>query len=206
MGLGAGLSKISDRKDWFIVKAFAYTTIKDMIVGEINAALSSIDEDQVARLIEDICGAEKVFFTGVGRVKMSLEAFAKRLSHLGINANVVGDTTEPAITERDLLIVGSGSGESIIPVAIAGKAKEFNAKVVHIGSNPNGKVAHYADYMVRIPVRTRLYLEDEVDSKQIMTSLFEQSLLILGDIIASIIVDEKGIDLRGLWQYHANLE
>lgn len=189
-----------------MVKTSAYTTTKDMIIGEINAALSSVDEEQVARLIEDICGAEKVFLTGVGRVKMSLEAFAKRLSHLGINANVVGDTTEPAITEQDLLIVGSGSGESIIPVAIARKAKEFNAKVVHIGSNPNGKVARYADYMVRIPVRTRLYREDEIDSKQIMTSLFEQTLLILGDIIAWIIVDEKGIDLRELWRHHANLE
>lgn len=184
----------------------AYTATKDMVINEINAALSSIDEEEVVRLIDDICDAEKVFLTGVGRVKMSLEAFAKRLSHLGINVNVVGDITEPAITEKDLLIVGSGSGESIIPVAIARKAKEFNAKVVHIGSNQKGSIAYYTDYMVRIPVRTRLYLEDEVDSKQIMTSLFEQALLILGDIIARMIVDEKRIDLRELWRHHANLE
>lgn len=194
------------RKDGFVMGISAYTATKDMVINEINAALSSIDEEEVVRLIDDICDAEKVFLTGVGRVKMSLEAFAKRLSHLGINVNVVGDITEPAITEKDLLIVGSGSGESIIPVAIARKAKEFNAKVVHIGSNQKGSIAYYTDYMVRIPVRTRLYLEDEVDSKQIMTSLFEQALLILGDIIARMIVDEKRIDLRELWRHHANLE
>ena len=137
---------------------------------------------------------------------LSLQAFCKRLNHLGIKAHCVGDITDPAIKNTDLLIVGSGSGESIIPVAIAKKAKEFNAKVVHIGSNPNGAVSDYVDYMVRIPTRTRLYLEDEIDSQQIMTSLFEQVLLILGDVIAKIIVDNRNIDLKDLWQWHANLE
>ena len=60
--------------------------------------------------------------------------------------------------------------------------------------------------MVRIPTRTRLYLEDEIDSQQIMTSLFEQVILILGDVIAKIIVDNRNIDLKDLWQWHANLE
>ena len=36
-----------------------------------------------------------------------------------------------------------------------------------------------ADFMVRIPVRTKNYLEDEIDSCQPMTSLFEQSVLLL---------------------------
>ena len=60
--------------------------------------------------------------------------------------------------------------------------------------------------MVRIPTRTRLYLEDEINSQQIMTSLFEQVLLIFGDILSKIMVDEREIDLRKLWQFHANLE
>jgi 6-phospho-3-hexuloisomerase len=63
-----------------------------------------------------------------------------------------------------------------------------------------------ADFMVRIPVRTKLYLEDEIDSQQPMTSLFEQTLLLLGDIVAKIIIDRKNINLKELWQFHANLE
>jgi 6-phospho-3-hexuloisomerase len=39
-----------------------------------------------------------------------------------------------------------------------------------------------------------------------MTSLFEQSLLILGDIIALMMVRDKSIDIHNLWEYHANLE
>lgn len=178
-----------------------------MIMNEISTALLSADIDSIERFSADLCEAEQVFLTGVGRVKMSLEAFTKRLSHLGISAHCVGDITEPCMTDKDILVVGSGSGESIVPLAIARKAKEIGAKrIIHIGSNPNGSMSEYADYMVRIPVRTRLYLEDEINSEQIMTSLFEQSLLILGDVISKILIDEKGLDLRELWQCHANLE
>ena len=60
--------------------------------------------------------------------------------------------------------------------------------------------------MVRVPVRTKYYLEDEIDSQQPMTSLFEQTLLLLGDIVAKMLIDRQGLDMKGLWQYHANLE
>ena len=50
------------------------------------------------------------------------------------------------------------------------------------------------------------YLEDEIDSLQPMTSLFEQTLLLLGDIVAKMIIDRQELDMKGLWQYHANLE
>ncbi len=177
-----------------------------MILSEIEGALAGTDTEAVETLVNDILAADDVFFIGVGRVMLSLQSFCKRLTHLGIKAQCVGDITEPAIKNTDLLIVGSGSGESIIPVVIAKKAKEFDAKVVHIGSNPNGAVRNYIDYMVRIPARTRLYLEDEIDSQQIMTSLFEQVLLLLGDVIAKMIVDDQNTDLKSLWKWHANLE
>ena len=39
-----------------------------------------------------------------------------------------------------------------------------------------------------------------------MTSLFEQSLLLVGDILAKMIIEKENLDMKGLWQYHANLE
>ena len=62
------------------------------------------------------------------------------------------------------------------------------------------------EFMVRIPVRTKNYLEHEIDSVQPMTSLFEQSLLLFGDVVAKMIIDERQIDMKSLWRYHANLE
>lgn len=183
-----------------------YQSVASDIGGEITRTLQAIDEKQVEALIAQIEKADKVFFVGVGRVLLSLEAIAKRLAHLGIETVVVGQITEPAITEADLLIVGSGSGESAFPLIIARKAKQFGATVAHIGSNPNSSMKEYTDTFVRIPVQTKLGLADEVPSVQPMTSLFEQSLLLLGDAIALMLIREKNIDMKGLWKYHANLE
>jgi 6-phospho-3-hexuloisomerase len=137
---------------------------------------------------------------------LSLQAMAKRFNHIGIRAYCVGDINEPAITENDLLIVGSSSGESLIPVAIAKKAKQLNAKIAHIGSNPNSTISPITDFFVRIPVNSKLKLSDETISKQIMTSLFEQCLYIFGDSIAWIIAEKRCFDKDKLWKHHANLE
>ena len=82
----------------------------------------------------------------------------------------------------------------------------FNATVVHIGANPDSSMKDVRDHFVRIPVTSKLRLADEIISQQPMTSLFEQSLLLLGDIIALMMVDKRQLDIHTLWQFHANLE
>ncbi|QWA10008.1 SIS domain-containing protein [Sodalis ligni] len=183
-----------------------YHQTESAIIKELENTMGSIAADDVLALVEHIQRAEKVFFVGVGRVLLSLEAIAKRLAHLGIKTYIVGQITEPAITKNDLLIVGSGSGESMFPLGIAKKARSFGAAVAHIGSNPGSSMREHTDIFVRIPVQTKLDRPDEVHSIQPMTSLFEQALLLLGDTIALMIVREKNIDMHNLWQFHANLE
>ena len=176
------------------------------VTDECRATLLKVKECDVDGFIEAILAADKVFFIGVGRVMLSLQAMAKRFAHLGINAVCVGQITEPAITDADVLVVGSGSGESIVPVEIAKKAKKQGARIVYIGSNPQGTMAKMADVFVRIPARTKLYLEDETESSQPMTSLFEQCLLLFGDTVAKILIEKRGIVMKELWRCHANLE
>lgn len=177
-----------------------------LVIEEIDRALAAVDEAQVDEFVKALVDAEKVFVIGVGRVMLSLQAMAKRFNHLGIRTFCVGDINEPAITENDLLIVGSGSGESAVPVAIARIAKKHNAKIAHIGSNPNSSLKPLTDIFVRVPVKTKLNLEDEIDSSQIMSSLFEQSLYVLADAVALCIVRRGNLDVKSLWRLHANLE
>lgn len=184
-----------------------YEFAKHTVLSELELVFSQVDEQSVVTLAEAICNAEKVFVVGVGRVLLMMQAFVKRLNHLGIEANFVGAIDEPAITDRDLLIVGSGSGESAIPLAIIKIAHRYHAHIIHIGSNIHSSMSEYEDAFVRIPCRTKLNLEDEIDSSQVMSSLFEQSLLLLGDMVAMMIVEKKQItDLHALWKKHANLE
>ncbi len=183
-----------------------YDNKSKLVVDELTRALSRVNPKEVEQLMDMVRSAEKVYFTGVGRVLLSLEAIAKRWAHIGVETHVVGEITEPAITEKDILIVGSGSGNSLLPVAIARKAASLGAKVIHIGSNPCGDISQVASLMVRIPVRTKLSLEDELDSEQPMTSLFEQTLLVLGDVIAMLFIEQESININELWKFHANLE
>ena len=184
-----------------------YETASHDVMGELERTLGSVDTDSLERLAKEILDADQVFFVGVGRVMLALECVCKRLAHLGIKAHCVGEITEPAIKKEDLLIVGSGSGGSLFPLGIAKKARgTVDCRIAHVGSNPNSEMKEIADFMVRIPVRTKNYLEDEIDSCQPMTSLFEQSVLLVGDILAKMIIEQRNINMKELWQFHANLE
>jgi 6-phospho-3-hexuloisomerase len=183
-----------------------FVEARDVVLTEVARALGAVDPGQVEALVEAILRAGRVFVVGVGRVMLSLQAFAKRLNHLGIRVHCVGDINEPAITRDDLLIVGSCSGKSAVPVTIGQIAHRHGARIALIGSNLGSPLAPIADLFVRIPAHSRLELPDEIPSEQLMTSLFEQALLLLGDAIALMIARRQGLDPATLWQYHANLE
>ncbi len=179
---------------------------RELALREVGNALAAVPDAGTVAFMMALERAETIFCVGVGRVGLAVSALVKRLNHLGLSAYMVGDLSEPAATERDLLVVASGSGESAVPVAIAGVAAAKGVPIAYIGSNMNSSVARLASVTVRIPVATKLALPDEVPSAQIMSSLFEQSLLLYGDIVALAYSRKKGLDLHALWRRHANLE
>lgn len=174
-----------------------YKEIKNIAINEIDSVLDYVDKKKVEELISLICNAENVFVVGVGRSLLMLQAFIKRLNHLGIKGYYVGEINEPPITHKDILIAGSSSGKSVIPVSIAKIAKKYNAKIIYIGTNSKSSLSNIADLFIKIP---------HFESKQLMNSLFEQSLLILCDIICFRIADKKGMDIKKLWKNHVNLQ
>ena len=178
---------------------------EQIIVQELADVLDHVDEAQIDALVDLIANARKVFFVGVGRVKLALEAIAKRLAHLGVDTVMVGQITEPAICGQDLLIVGSGSGKTGFPLVIAGKAKSYGAKVARIGIVEDCPMKQYTDLFVHVPAAGKPGSGTK-PSQQPMTSLFEQSLLLVGDAIAMSMVRKRNLDLDSLWEYHANLE
>ena len=65
---------------------------RTLVLGELETALSAIEPNSVDTLIDAVEAADQVFFVGVGRVLLSLEAMAKRWAHLGIRTHIVGET------------------------------------------------------------------------------------------------------------------
>ena len=90
-----------------------------VICDEIATAVESVTAADRTRAIEAIRGADRIFVFGEGRSGLALRMAAMRLVHLGLNVHVVGDATTPAIVPGDILIVGSGSGETPVTLSLA---------------------------------------------------------------------------------------
>ncbi len=196
-----------------------FTEYTNLISNEIKDCLLKINPDESQNLVNEILNAEKVFLIAVGRVSLSLQCFGKRLSHLGINVELVGSLTEKPATKNDLLIVASGSGESILPVNIAKKASDLGTKIGLITSAESSSLKDLCDFYVTLNSPTKSVSHGNIPNQSLsdsasksslsvqpMSSLFDQALHIYGDVISMIIFEQKNIDKEELWKYHANLE
>ncbi len=179
---------------------------KRRILEDIERTLNAVDRAEVERLIDEIKGAEKVFVVGAGRAFLVMQAFAKRLNHLGVSAHVVGAITQPSASGRDLIIAGSASGESVFPADIGRLGKKLGARVALLTSAPESTLSKCADTIVRIPAATKTHRPDEPTSIQPMNNLFEQSLYILCDTVTMMMQEQSGLSAEELWERHANLE
>lgn len=177
--------------------------IKDKVIEEINDTLSKVEKKKVEALIKMLLSAEKVFVAGTGRSMLMMKAFAKRLKHLNLNVYVVGETIEPPATKRDLLIIGSGSGESILPLGIARIARRIGTKVALITAKKDSRIAKLANFVIYISAPTKF---SKKKSLQPLGNLFEQSLLLFCDTVAMLVQKKKKLSNNDLLKYHANLE
>ncbi|MDO5563933.1 MAG: sugar isomerase [Eubacteriales bacterium] len=178
-----------------------------LILLELNDTLLAIDENKMDDLIEELCKKErKVFVVGVGRVLISLKSWVKRLCHMGIDINFVGSETEKPIQNTDLLIVASSSGESIFPYQIAKKAKKYNANIFYIGCTKDSSIDQISNNRLILKGHTKLSNVNEYKSIQPMSTLFEQQLFLLCDIIALEIMHKNSWNEEVVKEKHANLE
>ena len=181
------------------------------ILDEIKTVLDSIDEEQVDELVRLIETSDKVVGYGAGRMGLSLKAFIMRLNHLGIEAYFLGDTYIPPITEYDLVLVSSGSGEtSMIKKFVEEVNKKTSAFVAAVLGNEHSSISNLSNHIVVFkPCNGGLNSEDssdKINSIQLMSTLNEQATYILFDIIAKKIADDLNMNTEKTKRYHFNVE
>lgn len=177
----------------------------DSILDEIRAAVSGIDAAEVSRLEAEIMRAGTVFVEGFGRSGLFAETFAMRLMQMGFRVHVVGETTSPALTEGDLLLICSGSAASVSFASHAMTAKRNHAKLALVTANPDADLVRMADVSVIIaaPQKTEnAYTGDALP----MGSLFEDSAAILFECMTRQLMQLKGETAESMLKRHANLE
>jgi 6-phospho-3-hexuloisomerase len=190
-----------------------YLHFKETVMSEIDEVLSSVDPQQLRKLVSAITKNNEVKVLGyaAGRMGSGLKAFVMRLNHLGIKASFFGDNYVPPMNENDVFICcsNSGSTKSVLSILEIFKAKA-NGTVVSFVGNDKSKMAELSDIVIKFKTcNGGLNSADDptkIDSIQPMTTLTEQSMFILFDIITMMVIETMGIDIKETKKYHSNIE
>lgn len=174
-------------------------------VATVVAALVRSDADGLARVGDLIAAAPRVFVLGAGRSGLALRMTAMRLMHLGLDVHVVGEVTTPAIERGDLLVTASGSGTTGVIARAAETAAGVGADVVLLTTAADSALASSATVALVVPAAAKLDRSGTA-SEQYAGSLFEQSVVLIGDALFHALWQRSGQSADDLWPRHANLE
>ena len=172
-----------------------YGKIVDKINQEIDNVLDKIDKKQTEKLINKIMKSKRIFLTGSGRSGLIAEAFAMRLVQLGFESYIIGESTTPNITKKDLVIAVSGSGKTKITLTTVNsiknskKSKPSQPKICLITADKNSPIAKKSDLIVKINAKTK---SNKKKSLEPMGSLFEQSVFIYLDSLVIVLMKKLG--------------
>jgi len=173
---------------------------------ELGKTLLQVSNKQAEKLVEIILKPKKIFMAGTGRSGYMVKSFAMRLMHMGLQSYVVGETITPGIEKDQLLLIGSGSGETGSLVSIANKAKKIGANIGIITISPQSTIGQIADLVIEISAPTpKVEVDRGYKSIQPKGSLFEQSLLLLLDAVVLRLMEKRG-NGDTMFEKHANLE
>lgn len=176
------------------------------ILNELKKTLDKVSNKEFDEALELVLGSEKNFVLALGRAGFAIKSFGMRLMHVGKEAYVVGETITPNFEAGDLLVIVSGSGETKQFLQMAEKAQRFGGKVLTITGNGQSTLANLADWKVVIPAPTKDINESQFTSIQPMASLYEQSVLLLGDAIILGLMEKSDKANEEMFKKHSNLE
>lgn len=174
-----------------------------LILKEVTTALDAVDEKEIEELIRRLLKARRIVVAGAGRMGMAGRAFAMRLGHLGLTAYFWGEATVPSLSDEDILLVCSGSGETQIIYDIVTRAKEKGAQIVTITANRKSRIGEISNHIVRIKVPSKT---NNIKSQQPMTSLAEQCVYLLFDSVVLLMMDKTEQTHDDMWRRHSILE
>jgi len=140
---------------------------------------------------------DNIIGIAAGRMGYSLRSFIMRLSHMGFNASMIGDTNVPKVRNDTVMIVNSSSGEtpSILNYAIQSSSK--TNKIYSTTCNNSSSIALLSKKIISIP---------EIKSQQLMKSPYEQFSMLLYDFIVIKLVETLELDKKYISNNHSILE
>ena len=174
--------------------------------NEIFETLETSNFDDLENFINKIINAQKIILFGAGRVGLMMKTFAMRLNHLGLDSYFLGEINLPATGPGDLLIIGSGSGNTKTVVTTAQVAQSKGLDVISVTSNIKSVIAGLSMSLIHINCQTKETDLTQRNSIQPMTTLFEQSLLIFLDALVLELMKKLNEDNESMSRRHNVIE
>lgn len=183
-------------------------TIINTVGDEVNYVLNQIDEEKVIQFANLIHNTSKIYVAGAGRSGLIGKVFAMRLMHSGYEVYVVGETITPSITENDVLVIISGSGNTGSLTLFAEKAKEIGVNVALFTTNEHSNIGKISDLVVTLPAATKDRETNKNHTIQPLGSQFDQSVHLLLDAVIVYLLENYGNEQENenLSKRHTNLE
>ena len=134
--------------------------------------LANIDQAQLDALTNAINEANRIYVAGWGRAGNCVKILGMDCSQMGMTAFICGDNTTPSIHEGDILVIGSGGGETKTMAILAEQAKQHGAKLGLITKNADSTIGKLADYVVEIkslptnPGVSEIFVPGEIEQRR----------------------------------------
>lgn len=179
------------------------------IIQELQKYAKEIKEEETKEVVTYILQAKNIFVAGAGRSGFAARGFANRLMHLGFSVAFAGEPTAPPIKEGDLLIIGSGSGNTESLAKMAEQAKKTKAKIALVTIDPKSVIANISDAVIIIPGDTRKLSQEKTknnSSIQPTGSLFEQLSWLVYDSLVLDLKEKTNQTFEDILKRHGNLE
>ncbi len=183
---------------------------------EVAPVLRGIAQGEMETAVEAICAAKRIFLAGMGRSGYMMRCFAMRLMQMGFDAHMIGDTSTPSASSGDLLLIGSGSGETENLKGYAAKAKKLGCRVLAITGHPESSLGRAADLTVILPVEEEahkggdgsmlVYDTGNSGQKMLLGSRLELCLLLVTEALGMMAFHQMGFSEADMMRRHACFE
>ena len=169
----------------------------------------------INNIISTISENSKIYIFGIGRSGFVGKAFAMRLMHLGFKSYFIGEATCPAVSNNDLLIVVSGSGETYSIVNLLNKINKINKinnklelkgknkiKIISITHKDNCTLKELSDFIVNLDIDGGN--SNKTEKCFPMGTLFEEIAFIYLDTIIYNLMEKLNISEEDMKKRHCN--
>lgn len=177
-----------------------------VVIEEIRQVIESTEWSAFTQMESYIQKQRRLFLYGEGRSGLMVKAFGMRLMHTGYTVFIVGETTTPSIGRDDVLLVLSGSGESVASKHIVETANALGATSLLVTANPEFQTNERYRHVALIPAATKKRLAHEPTTIQPLGNQFDQSAhLLLDSLVIYLNRENKEFTNEALKQQHTNI-